>query len=223
MSSSVTAVYSCPLCYREETKHLVHQTRKGRRYWLCPDCRLIFVDPTARPDRQREHDIYRQHSNSPAHSGYVALLQRIIEPALPFLNPSMHGLDYGCGPGPTLSVLLKEAGLRCAIYDPMFFPEWPSGPFDFIFATECFEHFHTPAREIKRLNSLLNPGGYLFVMTDLWHESLELRTWNYLTDPTHVSFFHLDTFTHICHEYGFKLMNCDGKRIVMLQKRKQPA
>lgn len=214
--------YPCPLCRQDGSKTLVHRTRKGRCYWHCHQCQLIFVDPPARPSRQLEKDLYRQHRNSPDHPGYVAFLRRIVDPALPLLTPSMHGLDYGCGPGPTLSVLLEREGISCHNYDPLFFPDLPAGPFDFIFATECFEHFHSPARELEQLRHLLQPNGYLFVMTDLWHQGIDLSTWCYLCDPTHVSFYHQRTFEHICHAYGFSLLTCVDDRVLLLQKQQQP-
>ncbi|MBW6508134.1 MAG: class I SAM-dependent methyltransferase [Desulfuromonadales bacterium] len=190
-------------------------------FWHCHGCDLIFVDAQGRPTLQREKDIYQHHQNSPEHHGYVTFLRRIIDPTLPLLNPTMRGLDFGCGPGPTLSVLLKREDISCDNYDPLFFPALPSGPFDFIFATECFEHFHTPTRELQQLRQLLKPDGYLFVMTSLWHENIDLPTWRYLCDPTHVSFYHRRTFEHICRVYGFTLLACDDDRILLLQK-KQP-
>jgi len=222
MQPPIKADHLCPLCCHKGSKRLAHRTRKGRQFWHCLQCQLIFVDPAARPGRQLEEDLYRQHRNGPEHPGYVAFLRRIIDPALPLLTPAMRGLDYGCGPGPTLSVLLEREGLNCHNYDPLFFPDLPAGPFDFIFATECFEHFHAPAREIQRLQELLKTDGHLFVMTDLWYEGIDLRTWSYLCDPTHVSFYHRHTIDHICREYGFKLLACFDGRILMLCKREQP-
>ena len=117
-----TVPRACPLCHCAGRKGLTFITRKQRRYWHCRTCDLVFVDADALPTPQQEKEIYVRHQNSPEHPGYVAFLQRIIQPALPYLNPTMHGLDYGCGPGPTLSVLLKRAGIHCQDYDPIFFP-----------------------------------------------------------------------------------------------------
>jgi len=211
----------CPLCHCDGSKYLTFQTRKKRRYWHCRSCDLIFVDAEALPTPEQEKDIYTFHQNSPEHSGYVEFLQRIIQPARPYLNPTMRGLDYGCGPGPTLSVLLERQGIRCHNYDPIFFPETPQSPYDFIFATECFEHFHSPATELARLSLLLQPQGYLFVMTELWHEQIDFRTWYYKTDPTHVSFYHLNSFDYICRQYGFQILNTYDTRVLLLQKIQQ--
>ncbi|MFO7765551.1 MAG: class I SAM-dependent methyltransferase [Pelovirga sp.] len=208
----------CPLCRCGSSKILTFVTRKKRRYWHCRCCDLVFLDTHALPTPEQEKEIYRFHQNSPAHSGYVDFLQRIIQPALPYLSPTMCGVDYGCGPGPTLSVLLEREGIGCHNYDPFFFPEHPQGPFDFIFATECFEHFHSPATELSRLSSLLQPQGFLFVMTELWHEQIDFRTWYYKSDPTHVSFYHLNSFNYICRQYDFKVLATYDTRVVLLQK-----
>ncbi|MBD1401481.1 class I SAM-dependent methyltransferase [Pelovirga terrestris] len=210
----------CPLCQSDGNKYLIFETRKKRRYWHCRFCDLVFVDRDALPTLEQEREIYVHHQNSPDHPGYVAFLQRIIQPAQAYLTPTMRGLDYGCGPGPTLSVLLGREGIHCHNYDPIFFPERPQGPFDFIFATECFEHFHSPATELSRLIALLPPGGYLFVMTERWHEQIDFRTWYYKADPTHVSFYHLHSFDYICRQYGFSILACHGSRILLLQKNK---
>jgi 2-polyprenyl-3-methyl-5-hydroxy-6-metoxy-1,4-benzoquinol methylase len=151
----------------------------------------------------------------------VEFLQRIIQPARAYLTPTMRGLDYGCGPGPTLSVLLKREGIPCHNYDPIFFSEDPQGPFDFIFATECFEHFHCPATELSRLTPLLSPQGYLFVMTELWHQQIDFRSWYYASDPTHVSFYHLNSFDYICRQFGFNILAHYDARVLLLQKNQQ--
>jgi len=48
----------------------------------------------------------------------------VVEELSPLLgdNHDLHGLDYGCGPGPTLSVMLREKGFKMADYDPFFKP-----------------------------------------------------------------------------------------------------
>jgi SAM-dependent methyltransferase len=209
----------CPLCRCDASKYLIFATRKKRRYWHCLLCDLVFVDREALPTLEQEREVYTFHQNSPDHPGYVEFLQRIIQPARAYLTPNMRGLDYGCGPGPTLSILLEREGIFCHNYDPIFFAEDPQGPFDFIFATECFEHFHSPANELSRLTALLQPGGFLFIMTELWHEQTNFRTWYYKTDPTHVSFYHLKSFNFICRQYGFKILASHNSRILLLQKK----
>ncbi len=77
-----------------------------------------------------------------------------IDPALPYLTAGMTGLDYGCGPTPTLSVMLRREGIRCEDYDPFFVGHPLQKTFDFVFSTEAFEHFFHPGREIRKIRAL---------------------------------------------------------------------
>jgi len=150
----------------------------------------------------------------------VKFLYRAITPALHYINTKQRGLDYGCGPVPTLSVILKENhGIACDDYDPIFYPDSPSDQYDFIFSTECFEHFFAPTKEIVTIKELLKPGGLLIVMTELWNDDTDLATWYYFRDTTHVAFFHTKTFQYIAEFYDFELIPCDDIRVVILKKR----
>jgi SAM-dependent methyltransferase len=208
----------CPLCLSSGA----HDSLRGaddRRYSLCPRCFLIWADPEQHLARDAEQAHYRTHENSIENPGYVAFLRRVIDPMLPYLHPGMTGLDFGCGPGPTLSQILKQNGIACDDYDPIFAEIPLNPPYDFIFATECFEHFAAQADEIDRICSLLKPGGYLGVMTELWTAVDRFRTWYYTRDPTHVSFFHQKTFEHICDCWRFEPLYADDRRVQLLRYR----
>lgn len=117
----------------------------------------------------------------------------------------MTGLDYGCGPGPTLSVMLEERGFAMEIYDPFFAPE--AGVlqrcYDFITCTETVEHFHSPADEFNQLNRLLRPGSWLGVMTEMMPEEGAFADWYYVRDPTHVCFYRRQTMDWLARNYGW--------------------
>jgi len=151
---------SCPLCFTESFQPQV-QGPNGRLFHLCENCMLVFEGKGDRPNRNEEKERYLEHENSIHQEGYVNYLNQAIKPALNYLKQDARGLDYGCGPIPTLNKLLDLMGFTCEIYDPIFFPEYPLGTFDFIFATECFEHFFIPAHELQKLENLLKPGGIL--------------------------------------------------------------
>ena len=92
------------------------------------------------------------------------------------------------------------------------------GKYDYLFATECFEHFFRPADELQKLNRLLNPGGILVVMTQLWKDIEKFKSWRYAQDPTHVVFYHKETVEFICKNYAFTLLESHGNRVFILQK-----
>ncbi len=211
----------CPLC-----RYIFHYagTRNyaGRKFHICGRCFLMFADQQYLPTPDEERERYEQHQNSNSNPGYVAFLNTALNAALPFLRHEMKGLDFGCGPNPVLSELLIAKGFHCSNYDPFFYPEKPTTEFDFIFATECLEHFHNPEREISDLTSLLSKNGILTIMTSFWSEDMELTDWHYLRDKTHVSIFHFNSIRYMASAFDLEALYSDQKRIVVFRKKISP-
>ncbi len=162
----------CPLCLarggqgRAGPHPFAHA--HDRAYFRCGQCALLFLEPEARLDPTEERARYETHRNDPADVGYRRFLDRLAIPLLERLPPGAEGLDYGSGPGPTLSVMLEERGMQMAIHDPFFAPD-PSvleRRWDFITCTETVEHFFRPAEEFERFRRMLRPGGWLAIMTE---------------------------------------------------------
>lgn len=207
----------CPLCLaRKPLKNI--RGADQRRYRLCGGCSLIFTDPQCYLSTAEEKAHYETHENSIENGSYVGFLNRLVEPMLPYLDRHMRGLDYGCGPGPTLSVMMQRRGIECEDYDPLFVKRKLQPPYDFITATECFEHFHRPGEEIQRIASLLRPGGLLGVMTERWQSEEAFADWYYTRDPTHVSFYHTETFDYLCRRFGFSRVWMDDKQVMILRR-----
>lgn len=208
----------CRLC-NESSRLKPVRGADARDYFLCGNCRTVSVDrrlfPTAGESRRR----YEQHNNALDDEQYIAFLNRMAKPMLELIRPGMRGLDYGCGPCPALSELMRRAGAECSDFDPLFFPAPPRPPFDFILSTETFEHFFEPRKEIEKLSAMLPKGGLLGVMTETWDSLERFRKWHYARDFTHVSFYHSRTFQYICGEFGFEKAFDDGKRVFILRKR----
>lgn len=194
-----------------------------REYYLCGKCYLINVAKKDLPDARTEKERYLTHQNSIESEGYVRFLSQAIDPARDFINKDMIGLDYGCGPAPTLSRLLNARGYACQDYDPFFVEHDLARPFGFIFCTEVFEHFFYPAEEIKKLRALLEDDGILVVMTEMWRNTGDLAGWHYARDDSHVAFYHSRTFDHISENFGFVRSFDDGKRVVILKKTSAPS
>ncbi len=196
---------ACPLCgaLRAATFAQV----EGRRYLRCRDCLLTFLAPGQLPDAATELATYRWHENDPGDPRYRAFLARLTAPLLPHLRPGMVGLDFGCGPGPTIGPMLSEHGLEVVDYDPFFRP-CPAAlerTYDFITCSETAEHFHAPGREFERLDRLLRPGGWLGVMTVMLEDDAGFAGWWYRRDPTHVSFYRRETMAWIAARFGWSL------------------
>lgn len=192
---------------------------KDRRFYHhCQNCQLIFADRSFLLSKKTEKSRYALHNNGIDNKGYVEFLEQVVHPSLPFLTREMRGLDYGCGPQPTLSKILAKFHLVCYDYDPLFDFEHPYKEYDFIFATECFEHFHLPGKEFGKIDKLLKPSGHLGIMTERWESLERFDQWYYKNDLTHVSFFHHQTFSYISREFGYKIKFEDKNRVIVLQK-----
>ncbi len=184
----------CPLCASRDATAYCEDAR--RPYLLCGCCALVFVPPSSYLDREAERAEYLQHQNDVRDAGYRRFLSRLAKPLAARLPEGALGLDFGCGPGPALAVMLREQGFDVRVYDSFFAPDVATlqAEYDFITATEVVEHLHQPGAELARMWRLLRPGGYLGLMTKLVTGPAAFATWHYKNDPTHVCFFSRGTF-----------------------------
>jgi cyclopropane fatty-acyl-phospholipid synthase-like methyltransferase len=163
------------------------------------------MDPARMPAPDVEHARYLLHQNDPADTGYRQFLSKLADPLLQRLEPRREGLDYGCGPGPVLAMMLREAGHKVTLFDPFFFPD-PAPllrTYDFITCTETIEHFHHPADEFSRLDGMLRPGGWLAIMTGFQTDDAGFADWDYRNDFTHVVFYRETTLRRIALMHGW--------------------
>ena len=183
----------------------------------------MVVPPGARLSADAEKAEYDLHENAPDDAGYRHFLSRLVEPLLQRLTPGMTGLDFGCGPGPALAQMLREAGFAVTLYDPSYHPEQAAlaQSYDFICATEVVEHLHRPGEELARLWALLNPGGTLGVMTKLVRDLEAFAGWHYKNDLTHVCFFSRDTWAWWARQHAAELEFIGAD--VMLLRQASPA
>ena len=209
-------MFNCPLC---DSRHYVqfHQDKK-RTYLRCNSCLLVFVDPDSLPTPELELAEYQLHENSLDDDGYLKYLNRLVTAITPHLTSDSMILDYGSGPCEALAHLFRNAGYKTDCYDPFFGPKTiPESNYDLITATESIEHFHKPATEWAQWMELLLPGGWLAIMTKRVLSAEKFANWHYKNDPTHVSFFSVETFTWLAREYQMNVIFPD-KDIVLMQK-----
>jgi len=179
----------------------------GKAYQRCDHCAATLLDPAHRLEAGEEVAHYRQHQNDPADPRYRRFLAKLAEPLLARLPAASRVLDYGCGPGPALAAMLREAGHRVGLFDPFFATDRAvlEGPYDAVTCTEVAEHFHAPAAEFDRLHGLLRPGGYLGLMTCFQTDDARFATWHYRRDPTHVVFYRERTLRRIALDRGWTI------------------
>ena len=207
----------CPLCSSRQSEAF-HQDNK-RPYLRCPECKLVFVPASYHLSFNEEKAEYDLHRNNPDDQGYRAFLSRLFQPLMTRLPVQARGLDFGSGPGPTLSVMFEEAGFSVANFDPFYANDSSllDQSFDFITATEVVEHLRNPRQEFERLFTMLDDGGYLGIMTKLVKDREAFKQWHYKNDPTHISFFSRDAFVWLANRWQMELTFI-GNDVVLLKK-----
>ncbi|MFN3722215.1 MAG: class I SAM-dependent methyltransferase [Paracoccaceae bacterium] len=207
----------CPVC--EAAPLTAFLSVAAQRYHRCPACLATVLDPACRLPPAQEKAHYDHHENDPDDPRYRAFLNRLCAPLLARLPPASRGLDYGCGPGPALAAMLREAGHDVAIYDPFYAPDPAplAGVYDFVTCTEVAEHFFHPAAEFARMMAMLRPGGWLAVMTCFQTDDARFAAWHYRKDPTHVVFYRAETLAHIARAHGWAC-TIPAKDVAILQR-----
>jgi Methyltransferase domain len=207
----------CPLC-REVSAELFLQD-VVRCYFRCGNCALVHVPAEYFLSRAGERAQYDQHENDPGDPRYRRFLSRLCRPMLSRLGPHSSGLDFGSGPGPTLSVMLAEAGHLVRLFDPFYALDTAvfDEQYDFITASEVVEHLHDPAFELQRLWDCLKPGGLLGVMTSLLDGQSSFADWHYIRDPTHVCFYSAFTWQWLAEQWRTRAEIIDNK-VILLQR-----
>ena len=208
---------NCILCQHPGVKEF-HQNDLYT-YLKCGNCDLVFAQPEERLPPDEEKLRYHLHENDPGDPDYRNFLRQLFTPVNERIETGSTGLDYGAGPGPTLHLMFEEAGHRMKVYDP-FFADIPGNlnqTYDFITCTETAEHFYNPRDEFHTLWNLLNPGGYLGIMTLLRPDDERFADWYYIREDTHVALYSRKTFHWLADDFqaGLKIF---GDRVILFEK-----
>ena len=204
----------CLIC-QSETKDLSIASRK---FLHCQACLFTSLDPQHFLNIEDEKARYELHENTIDNEGYVKMFEEFIAYAIsPFQVNKV--LDYGSGPEPVLTELLKRKGYQAESYDPFYAQNsFTANSFEMIVSTEVFEHFFDPLKEIEKVLSLLKTGGYLSIMTRFNPGPREFENWFYKNDPTHVSFYALETFEFLAQKYKLEILKQDSHKNIVFQK-----
>jgi len=208
----------CTLCF--ELTHNKIYNNDFRAFYHCLNCDLIFVPFDYHLNAGEEKNQYDFHQNGPYDEGYKQFLMQLVRPLLDHLDPGMQGLDFGSGPGPTLHLLLEEAGYPTEVYDPYYAPneQCLKQQYDFVTSTEVVEHFSVPCTSWQQLGKLIKENGYLAIMTLLHQGADNFSSWWYKNDLTHVAFYSRQTVNWIAKRLGLELIYSDEKRVMIFRK-----
>ena len=210
---------TCKLCFKNSID-IIEDKQMQNIYYHCNSCDFIFSSKL--PTIEQEKKQYSHHNNSLESSGYVEMFEKFIDTAItPYTNIAKQVLDYGSGPEPVLSTLLKKRGFNVQIYDPLYAKDetFKDKKFSTIVSTEVFEHLHSPYETIKELVEILENGGILSFQTMFHPENNEkFLNWWYRRDPTHVCFFSHKTIKKMEDIFNLKLLKFDDKNIAVFRK-----
>ena len=208
----------CPLCHNKQ--HQLFSQDEKRKYYECFTCKLIFVPSEFYLDEKAEKARYDLHTNTPSDLNYRKFLNRMFTPIDERVKSNSSGLDFGSGPGPTLSLMFEEAGYSMDIYDHFYANDVSvfQKEYDFITTTEVLEHLHHPMDELERLWNCLKAGGYLGIMTSRYDNVNDFAAWHYKLDPTHICFFSKESFKWLSEVWQCELIIIDND-ILLLHKK----
>ncbi len=213
-------MYFCKICNSRVKQ--IEDKKKSLYYYRCCFCGFISLNDSQRVDIKLEKQQYDQHNNSLENKGYVEMFEEFIDLSIAlYLENIQTALDFGSGPSPVFSELLKRRGLEVDIYDLFYAPKkvYEDKSYDLITSTEVFEHLCQPLETLELLTRHLNFNGYIVLMTKFPPKEDDLfLNWWYRRDPTHISFFTPKSFEIMAEKVELKLIKTINNNIVVFQK-----
>ena len=209
----------CKICNNPVTS--LQDERNNWEFFHCTKCEFIFKNPSEFVNSEDEFKQYNNHNNTMDSPGYVDMFEKFIDATFASnMNDIENVLEFGSGPGPVLSELLKQRGLDVDIYDKYFSPQkiYEGKKYDLITSTEVIEHIEDIKDIFEFFASHIKKGGYLALMTQFHTNDVEdFKKWWYKNDPTHICFFRPQTFETLAKMSGFEVLKHDSKKSVLLK------
>jgi 2-polyprenyl-3-methyl-5-hydroxy-6-metoxy-1,4-benzoquinol methylase len=215
---------------------LRHGKYSGRDYHLrrCEGCRYAFVaDPWTEFEQIYDDRYYAGRGADPLvdyefelaepertvrayeWQGIGQLIQELAGD-----RPHLRCLDFGAGNGGLVRYLNEHTQVNAEGFEDgsiaqqargMGLPNRSSaddlgGDYDVVTAIEVIEHVIDPLAELRRIRSLLRPGGLLLLTTgNAAPHAANLAAWSYVIPEIHVSFFEPSTLRLALERSGFRV------------------
>lgn len=205
----------CLIC-NSETHELLDPQMKVT-YDCCQECGFISKQKEFFLDKETEKGRYDLHNNDD--EGYKKSFDEVINDYIKKLDIKTV-LDYGSGPYPVLTELLKDT-YEVSHFDPFYNNDksYQHKQYDLVVLSEVIEHMHNPRLDLSHILGLLKKNKYLIIMTHLRNvDETKFLTWWYRRDRTHVGFYMMQTFETIATLFNLKLIQTNNKNIIVLQK-----
>ena len=210
-------INTCPLCKSNQEESFY--TDSYREYLKCSYCDFVFVPKIYHLSENDERARYDTHNNDPKDDRYRNFLSQLLSPLQERISVNSSGLDFGSGPGPTLSLMLKDCGHTVDLYDKFYAKNdfVFKKQYDFITASEVVEHLRQPMVELNRLMGLLKSNGILAIMTQILTPKVDFSQWYYKNDPSHIGFFSEKALNYLAKKWQSELYVI-SERVVIFKK-----
>jgi len=213
---------NCKIC--SKATYTLDDSELNLFYRVCESCGYTYKDEQFIVSHDQEKSLYNHHVNTMENEGYVNMFKRFLAESVdPFIQTGK-ALDFGSGPGPVLYELLLMQGYEANHYDPYYHddPSVLTKRYDLITSTEVFEHLSNPVQTLERLVNMLNPGGYLAIMTSFrMPEDEQFLKWWYRRDQTHIGFFTQKAFEMLIKPYALTIVHTNHKNMITLKKSEE--
>jgi len=210
----------CKIC-QSDTRAIIDE-KTNKIYHTCLRCEYIFLNDKFYIDEESEKKHYDKHHNNFESLGYVQMFDDLIDEFIePHVNTIKSALDFGCGEGEVLPILLERRNISCDRYDLFYFSKkvYENKKYDLILSTEVFEHLRDPLQMLKKLLLHVKKNGYLLLMSAFHpNDDEKFLKWWYIRDITHIGFFNMSTFQYLTDELNLKILSHNNKNIIIFKK-----
>ncbi|OQX61574.1 MAG: hypothetical protein B5M56_08685 [Desulfococcus sp. 4484_241] len=218
---------TCNLCGADDSRTLY--TIQGMEIQRCRCCGLVYVNP--KPFKVNTETIYNtEYFNH--HVLNAAVNRHTYAKRLGFIEKFLPGkgrlLDVGCGSGEFLEIA-KSRGWETTGIDispvhrdkfrthlgiPLVVGDFndvdfPAESFDAVTLGDSIEHMHNPRDAVKKIFSILRPGGIGYIRTpDISHiiPRLAGKRWIQLKPLEHLYYFSRSTMRLLLENEGFNVI-----------------
>lgn len=200
------------------------------KYLLCSKCKTIFIDKKVTASYKESYfqekeapSIITLLTNQVLSSFIDSKINKILDTAE---NESPKILDYGCGSGKLVDILLKsgvdingfepsKGALKIAekkklpIYNKL---KKVKGDYNLIMLWHSLEHIDNPLTILKKLKANLRKNGRLLIAVpnaDSFDAKLTKQKWFHYTYPLHRIHFTYDSLKFLLYKSGFKIREID--------------
>lgn len=210
---------ACPLCQSTQATPFALDYYPLGHFYKCSGCLGVFKSTKLYLNEADEKSRYDTHNNSLEDDRYLNYLKKSWDRFASHLSKHPQSLlDFGCGPVKAIEHILKDQkNLNIKSWDKYYFSSPLTETFDVIFCHEVVEHFLNPDQCFKDLKAYTHSGTSICIRTEFYPESESVfRNWYYKNDPTHVFFYHPDSFDVVANKLDGKVTHIfDGNKCII--------